>query len=84
MQQPSPVPRSVVAETALSPRSQVFDVLIAGGGIAGLALACCLKEAMGAGVKVHVADPKLGESEGRDRAYAIAAGPRRLLERIGA
>ena len=66
------------------PRSQVFDILIAGGGIAGLALACCLKETMGAGLKVLVADPKLGESEGRDRAYAIAAGPRRLLERIGA
>ncbi len=68
-----------------SPRlsNQAFDVIIAGGGIAGLALACCLRDALGAGVKVLVADPKLGESEGRDRAYAIAAGPRRLLERIG-
>jgi 2-octaprenyl-6-methoxyphenol hydroxylase len=64
--------------------NQVFDVLIAGGGIAGLALSCCLKDALGAGVNVLVVDPKLGESEGRDRAFAIAAGPRRLLERIGA
>jgi 2-octaprenyl-6-methoxyphenol hydroxylase len=64
--------------------NRVFDVLIAGGGIAGLALSCCLKDALGAGVNVLVVDPKLGESEGRDRAFAIAAGPRRLLERIGA
>ena len=63
--------------------NQVFDVLIAGGGIAGLALACCLKDALGAGVSVRVVDPKLGESEGRDRAFAIAGGPRRLLKRIG-
>src|SRR5579872_561348 len=64
--------------------SQVFDVMIAGGGVAGLALACCLKGALGAGVRVLVADPRLGESEGRERAYAVAAGPRRLLERVGA
>jgi 2-octaprenyl-6-methoxyphenol hydroxylase len=66
------------------PSNQVFDVIIAGGGVAGLALACSLKDALGAGVKVLIADPRLGESEGRDRAYAVAAGPRRLLERVGA
>jgi 2-octaprenyl-6-methoxyphenol hydroxylase len=68
----------------LSERSNpVFDIIVAGGGVAGMALACCLKEALGAAVKVLVADPKLGEREGRDRALAIAAGSRRLLERIG-
>lgn len=68
----------------MSERSNpVFDIIVAGGGVAGMALACCLKEALGAAVKVLVADPKLGEREGRDRALAIAAGSRRLLERIG-
>ena len=66
------------------PSNQVFDVIIAGGGVAGLALACSLRDALGAGVKVLIADPRLGESEGRDRAYAVAGGPRRLLERVGA
>ena len=64
--------------------NQVFDVIIAGGGIAGFALACCLKDALGAGVKVLVVEPRLGESEGRERASAISAGSRRLFERIGA
>jgi 2-octaprenyl-6-methoxyphenol hydroxylase len=68
----------------VSGSNQVFDVIIAGGGVAGLALAACLKQALGAGVRVLVADPKLGERDGRERASAIAAGSRRLLTQIGA
>ena len=56
--------------------NQVFDVIIAGGGIAGFALACCLKDALGAGVKVLVVEPRLGESQGRERASAISVSRR--------
>jgi len=64
--------------------NQVFDVTIAGGGVAGLALAACLKQALGTDARVLIADPKLGERDGRERASAIAAGSRRLLTQIGA
>jgi 2-octaprenyl-6-methoxyphenol hydroxylase len=63
--------------------SQVFDVVVAGGGVAGLALAACLKQALGAGASILIADPRLGDSEGRERASAIAAGSRRLLTEVG-
>jgi len=63
--------------------NQVFDIIIAGGGIAGLALAACLKQALGAGAKILIADPRLGASEGRERASAIAPGSRRLLSHVG-
>ena len=66
----------------------VFDVVIAGAGVAGLALAAAVSQALGAGVSSpssiprrrrgrHSAEPPL-------RTVAIAEGPRRLLERIGA
>jgi 2-octaprenyl-6-methoxyphenol hydroxylase len=64
--------------------SEIFDVVIAGGGVAGLSLAAALKQAVGRGVAVLVVDPALGAREGRDRASAIAPGSRRMLERLGA
>jgi len=66
----------------------VYDVAIAGAGVAGLSLAAVLSQALGAGVSVAVIDPS--PSPGRQsmepplRTVAIAEGPRRLLERIGA
>ncbi len=65
----------------------VFDVAIAGGGAAGLALAAALKQAMCSGVSIAIIDPALAqprESGGPLRTVAIAEGPRRLLELIGA
>ncbi|HXW19196.1 MAG TPA: FAD-dependent monooxygenase [Roseiarcus sp.] len=62
---------------------QVFDVVVAGGGVAGLALAACLKQALGAGADILIADPRLGDIEGRERASAIAPGSRRLLTEVG-
>jgi 2-octaprenyl-6-methoxyphenol hydroxylase len=60
------------------------DVLIAGGGFAGLTLAIALKEALGASFAVTVADPTLGKSHaGDERASAIVAAARRLFETIG-
>ena len=63
-------------------RSQA-DVVIAGAGFAGLALAIALRQGLGADFSVVVADPALGRPASEDaRASAIAAGARRLLDTI--
>ena len=64
----------------------VFDLVIAGAGPSGLALAAAVKQAMGSGVSIALVDPAPAPAAGapRLRTVAIAAGPHRLLERIGA
>ncbi len=60
------------------------DMLIAGGGLPGLALAVALKQAFGDGFAVTVADAAFARSGGDDpRAFAVAAAARHLLEAIG-
>ena len=60
------------------------DVLIAGGGFAGLTLAIALRQALGPSFAVTVADPALGANRAKDeRASAIVAGARRLFATIG-
>ncbi len=60
------------------------DVLIAGGGFAGLTLAIALRKALGPSFAVTVADPALVANYAKDeRASAIVAGARRLYETIG-
>jgi 2-octaprenyl-6-methoxyphenol hydroxylase len=60
------------------------DVLIAGGGFAGLTLAIALRQALGPSFSVTVADPMLGKSHADDeRASAIVAAARRLFETLG-
>jgi 2-octaprenyl-6-methoxyphenol hydroxylase len=59
------------------------DVLIAGAGIVGLALAIALREGLGPTFSVAVADPALASETGDGRATAIVAAARRLLETIG-
>jgi 2-octaprenyl-6-methoxyphenol hydroxylase len=60
------------------------DLVIGGAGFAGLALAIALREALGAGFTVTVADPALKNEKSKDpRASAIAAAARRLFEAIG-
>jgi 2-octaprenyl-6-methoxyphenol hydroxylase len=60
------------------------DVLIAGGGFAGLTLGVALRQALGPSFAVVVADPALGVSHaGDERASAIVAAARRLFETIG-
>jgi 2-octaprenyl-6-methoxyphenol hydroxylase len=60
------------------------DVLIAGGGFAGLTLAIALRQGLGPSFSVTVADPTLGASHaGDERASAIVAAARRLLETLG-
>ncbi len=58
------------------------DVLIAGGGVAGLALALALRQASEGTLAVRLHDPALAKPPGR-RAFAIAAGTRRMLETLG-
>ena len=59
------------------------DVLIAGGGFAGLALAVALRQALGPSFLVTVADPVFARPPADARASAIAAAARRLFEAIG-
>jgi 2-octaprenyl-6-methoxyphenol hydroxylase len=61
------------------------DVMIAGAGLAGLALAIALRQGLGESFSVAVADPALGWAAKADdlRASAIATAARRLFETIG-
>src|SRR5215203_5196390 len=61
-----------------------WRVAIAGGGVAGLSLALALKQALGSALEVAVYDPALARDPAGDRrAYAIAAGARRMLAALG-
>jgi 2-octaprenyl-6-methoxyphenol hydroxylase len=61
-----------------------IDVLIAGGGFAGLTLAIALRQGLGPSASIAVADPMLGRSHADDeRASAIVAAARRLFETLG-
>jgi 2-octaprenyl-6-methoxyphenol hydroxylase len=60
------------------------DMLIAGGGFAGLTLAIALRQGLGPSVSVTVADPTLGKSHDDDeRASAIVAAARRQFATLG-
>ncbi|HUZ31800.1 MAG TPA: ubiquinone biosynthesis hydroxylase [Xanthobacteraceae bacterium] len=65
-------------------RNDQIDLLIAGGGFAGLTLAIALRQALGPGLSITVADPALGNGHaGDERASAIVAAARRLFEALG-
>jgi 2-octaprenyl-6-methoxyphenol hydroxylase len=65
-------------------RDGEIDVVIAGGGFAGLTLAIALRQSLGPPLSIAVADPSLGRSHADDeRASAIVAAARRLFEAIG-
>ncbi len=59
-------------------------IVIAGGGVAGLSLALALKQALGEGLSVTLADPALAFPAREDnRAYAVAAAAQRMLQALG-
>ena len=60
-----------------------IDVLIGGGGVAGLALAVALRQGLGASFAVTVADPALDQVPSDPRASAIVAAAQRLFQAIG-
>jgi 2-octaprenyl-6-methoxyphenol hydroxylase len=61
-----------------------WRIAIAGGGVAGLSLALALKQALGPALDVTVCDPALARDPAGDRrAYAIAAGARKMLAALG-
>ena len=62
-------------------RTRVEDILVAGGGIAGLGLALAVKRAR-PGAAVAICDPS-PKPRRTLRAVAVAAGPRRFLDRLG-
>jgi 2-octaprenyl-6-methoxyphenol hydroxylase len=63
---------------------QQKDVLIGGGGFAGLALGIALRQALGENFAVTIADPAFARGHIADtRASAIAAAARRLFQTIG-
>ena len=70
---------------AVAEAAPIFDVVIAGGGASGLALAAAIKQAMGRGASIAVVDPASPVASANPlRTVAIADGPRRLIEHIGA
>lgn len=70
--------------TAQTPRPGSRSLLIAGGGLASLALAFALKQAHGPALAVTVIDPHGADpARHRGRAYALAAGGRRMLTQLG-
>jgi 2-octaprenyl-6-methoxyphenol hydroxylase len=63
--------------------AETADIVVGGGGMAGLALAIALRDSLGEAFTVVVADPALERLNGDARASAIAAAARRLFETIG-
>src|SRR5215210_9081650 len=60
------------------------DVVIAGGGFAGLALALALRQGLGDAFRVVVVDPAFAPGAKPDlRASAIATAARRMFETLG-
>jgi 2-octaprenyl-6-methoxyphenol hydroxylase len=63
---------------------RILDVLVAGAGAPGLALAAALKQAMGARPRIAVVDPRPNAGDGGVRTVALSEGSRALLARVGA
>src|SRR5215218_8769538 len=66
------------------PSHPPWRVVVAGGGVAGLSLALALRRTLGSAVETTVYDPALARDPSGDRrAFALAAGARRMLQALG-
>lgn len=68
------------------PTSAPYDVVVAGGGLAGLPLALALRQGLGDSARIAIADPVYAAPDAHStdtRASAFAAGGRRLFEALG-
>jgi 2-octaprenyl-6-methoxyphenol hydroxylase len=63
--------------------AEVVDVAIAGGGIAGLALACALADALGPDVRIAVVERAAPPPAPSGRAFALSAASVHLLDVLG-
>jgi 2-octaprenyl-6-methoxyphenol hydroxylase len=72
------------ASTSGAATARVFDIVVAGAGAPGLALAASVKQAVGRQLKIAVVDPRPEEGDGGLRTVALSQGSRALLTRIGA
>lgn len=73
-------------DEAMNSAEERYDIVIAGGGAVGLALACALADALGPDVRIAIVDrvPFTGARGMRDaRASAVSAGSKRLLAVLG-
>lgn len=78
----TPCPQSVINPLRFR-EFHVYDILIAGGGIAGLSTALALRSTFGNGLRISVVDPAFGTREPNVRTSALAAGSVNLLDAIG-
>lgn len=63
--------------------AQTYDIIVAGSGPIGLATALAARRTLGVRARILVCDPALSAGARSILAYAISAGPRFLLERLG-
>lgn len=65
--------------------SETYDIAIAGGSYAGLALACALASALEHQVSIAILERRdfTGPESADPRAYALSTGSKRLLEALG-
>jgi 2-octaprenyl-6-methoxyphenol hydroxylase len=78
-----PFPRRAATGKIAGGAMQRTDIIIAGGGVAGLGLALALKRAGGAALSLAVHDPGFARNGADRRAFAVAAGARRMLGTLG-
>jgi 2-octaprenyl-6-methoxyphenol hydroxylase len=71
-------------KTSVTSGAERADIVIGGGGLAGLTLALALRQAVAGRLKIVVCDPAFAhQPRPDDRAFALAAGGRRLFEALG-